>query len=72
MCVCVCFTHARVYSRTYARSIRIMNLLYSFDIVTVTPIMGYKILPETLSPEKRQYTDLSVARDFCYAGSVER
>jgi len=55
VCVCVCVLHMRVsiYSRTCTRSIRIMNLLYSFDIVTITPIMGYKILPGTLSPKKQ-------------------
>lgn len=39
------------------------------DIVTVTAIMGYKILPEALSPKKRRAAVvLSGARAFCNGG----
>lgn len=47
-----------------------MNLLYSSDIVTVTAIIGYKILLEALPLKKRRVQ--SIARILYDADSAER
>lgn len=69
ICVYMC---AGVYSATYTRLTRIMNLLYCSDIVTVTAIMGYKILPEALLPKKRACSSFVGHACFLHAARKDK
>lgn len=40
-------------------------IIHDFDIVTVTAIMGYKILPGALPPKKQRVAVSLALRAFC-------